>query len=188
MNDVFSVDWSALPAPIDDGAARHLPGMPLPPVALTSTGKEAVDLSRLHGRAVIYAFPRMHDPDQPITEGWFSIPGAPGCTPQSCAFRDHAQELAAAGAAHLFGLSTQTPSDQREGVKRLHLPFPLLSDHALAFANALSLPTFEAGGRVLLKRLTLIIRNGVVERVFYPVFPPDRNAGEVLDWLERHGR
>ncbi len=127
MSDIFSVDWSTLPAPSDDGAARHLPGKPLPSVALASTDGDLVDLSRLRGRTVIYAFPRMHHPDQPITEGWFTIPGAPGCTPQSCAFRDHAQELAAAGAAQLFGLSTQAPSEQRDGVTRLHLPFPLLS-------------------------------------------------------------
>lgn len=187
MSDLFSVDWSTLPTPIDDGAARHLPGKPLPPVALASTDGAAVDLSRLRGRTVVYAFPRMHHPDHPITEGWFTIPGAPGCTPQSCAFRDHAQELAAAGAAHLFGLSTQAPSDQRDGVARLHLPFPLLSDHERALAGALALPTFEAGGMVLLKRLTLIIKDGVIEHVFYPVFPPDRNAEDVLAWLERQG-
>jgi peroxiredoxin len=185
VSDVFSVDWSTLPAPIDDGATQHLPGKPLPHVALTSTDGNVVDLSRLSGRTVIYAFPRMHHPDQPITEGWFTIPGAPGCTPQSCAFRDHAKELAAAGAAHIFGLSTQHTSDQREGVKRLHLPFPLLSDHDRALTNALSLPTFEAGGMLLLKRLTLIVRNGVIEHVFYPVFPPDKNAEDVLKWLEQ---
>ncbi|AOY99860.1 peroxiredoxin [Cupriavidus sp. USMAHM13] len=185
VSHVFSVDWSTLPAPTDDGAARHLPGKPLPHVALTSTDGDVVDLSRLSGRTVLYAFPRMHRPDQPITDGWFTIPGAPGCTPQSCAFRDHAKELAAAGAAHIFGLSTQDTADQCEGAKRLHLPFPLLSDHERAFTNALSLPTFEAGGRVLLKRLTLIIRQGVIEHVFYPVFPPDQNAEDVLNWLQQ---
>ncbi|MDR6413199.1 peroxiredoxin [Paraburkholderia terricola] len=183
MSDVFAVDWSTVPAPQDDGLARHLPGKSLPPLALKSTDGDLVDLSLLSGRSVVYAFPRMHRPDGPVTDGWFEIPGAPGCTPQSCAFRDHAAQLKAVGATYIFGLSTQDTQDQRETVDRLHLPFPLLSDDDRSFTHALSLPTFEIAGMVLLKRLTLIIKNGMIEHVFYPVFPPDRNATEVITWL-----
>jgi peroxiredoxin len=186
MRDILAVDWSALPVPTDDGLARHLLGKSLPNLALMSTDGDLVDLSLLNGRVVVYAFPRMHRPDRPVLDGWYVIPGAPGCTPQSCAFRDHAEQLKSAGAAHIFGLSTQDTSYQREAVGRLHLPFPLLSDDQRSFTKALSLPTFEAAGMVLLKRLTLIIKSGTIEHVFYPVFPPDQNATEVLAWLEQH--
>jgi peroxiredoxin len=186
MRDMLAIDWSTLPVPTDDGLARHLPGKSLPHLALMSTDGDLVDLSLLSGRAIVYAFPRMHRPDRPVLDGWYVIPGAPGCTPQSCAFRDHAEQLKAVGAAHIFGLSTQDTAYQREAVGRLHLPFPLLSDDERSFTKALSLPTFETAGMVLLKRLTLIIKNGMIEHVFYPVFPPDRNAAEVLTWLEQH--
>lgn len=184
MRNMLAVDWSNIPAPTDDGATSHLIGTQLPTLALISTEGEAVDLSVLIGRSVVYAFPRMGRPDQPLLDGWDMIPGARGCTPQSCAFRDHAEQLRAAGAAHLFGLSTQNTSYQREAVERLHLPFSLLSDENLSFVKALSLPTFETAGMTLLKRLTLVINDGMIEHVFYPVFPPDKNAAEVVEWLE----
>jgi peroxiredoxin len=186
MSKAFTVDWSSVPVPRDDGLAAHLAGKSLPHLGLMSTDREMVDLSTLSGRTVVYAFPRMHRPDSPILEGWFEIPGAPGCTPQSCAFRDHAAQLRAAGANYIFGLSTQDSEYQREAVNRLHLPFPLLSDDERSFTTALSLPTFETGGMALLKRLTLIVNDGMIEHVSYPVFPPDQNAAEVLDWLDRH--
>ena len=172
-----------LPVPQDDGACRHLPGMRLPRLALASTGGRTVDLRALHGRTVVYCYPRTGRPDQELLPGWNEIPGARGCTPQSCAFRDHFEELKRAGAAQVFGLSTQDTAYQREAVKRLHLPFELLSDGKLAFARALKLPTFEIAGMTLIKRLALIVRDGVIEHVFYPVFPPDHNAGDVLAWL-----
>ena len=172
-----------LPAPQDDGACRHLPGFRLPRLALVSTAGRSVDLSALTGRTTIYCYPRTGRPDQELLPGWNEIPGARGCTPQSCAFRDHFQELKRAGAAHVFGLSTQDTAYQREAVERLHLPFELLSDEKLAFARALKLPTFEIAGMTLIKRLALIVRDGVIEHVFYPVFPPDRNAGDVLAWF-----
>ena len=176
-------DWSMIPAPKDDGAARHLLGARMASVALSATDGTTIDLSALPGLAVIYAYPRMGTPGVENPEGWDLIPGARGCTPQSCAFRDHSAELKALGVAHLFGLSTQDRAYQREAVARLHLPFPLLSDEHLDLARAIRLPTFETSGLTLLKRLTLVIEGGVIQHVFYPVFPPDRNAEEVLAWL-----
>jgi peroxiredoxin len=172
-----------LPVPQDDGACAHLAGMTLPPIALPSTLGRVIDLSRLVGTTVIYIYPRTGRPDQDLPTGWNAILGARGCTPQSCAFRDHFEELKRAGATQVFGLSTQDSTYQREAVERLHLPFELLSDAGLGLANALRLPTFEVDGMRLIRRLTLILRDDVIARVFYPVFPPDRNAGEVLDWL-----
>lgn len=172
-----------LPVPVDDGACDHLTGMRLPPLKLRSTRGREVDLSSLSGTTVVYAYPRTGRPDQEVPPGWNEIPGARGCTPQSCAFRDHFEELKRAGAAQVFGLSAQDTAYQREAVVRLHLPFELLSDEKLAFARALKLPTFDVAGMTLIRRLTLVIRDGVIEKVFYPVFPPDRNADDVLAWL-----
>lgn len=173
-----------LPIPTDDGAADHLQGMRLPPVALASTAGEAVDLSALPRRTVVYCYPMTGRPGGDLPRGWDEIPGARGCTPQSCSFRDHHAELQALG-TRVFGLSTQDTEYQSEAVGRLHLPFQLLSDAELAFAGALGLPTFEVEGTVLLKRLTLVIDDGRIEKVFYPVFPPDKSAAEVVEWLER---
>jgi peroxiredoxin len=172
-----------LPVPTDDGAADHLPGMRLPPIPLTSTGGETVDLSALSGRTVVYCYPMTGRPDTSLPPGWDEIPGARGCTPQSCSFRDHHAELRALG-ARVFGMSTQDTDYQREAAGRLHLPFALLSDEDLVFAGALDLPTFEVEGTVLLKRLTLVIDDGRIEKVFYPVFPPDKSAEEVVEWLQ----
>jgi peroxiredoxin len=171
-----------LPVPVDDGLAAHLPGTRVPSIPLAATSGASIDLSALLGRTVVYAYPRTGLPDQPPPDGWDAIPGARGCTPQSCAFRDHHAELRARG-AHVFGLSTQDTDYQREAAERLHLPFPLLSDARLELATALRLPTFDVASMRLLKRLTLVLRDGRVEHVFYPVFPPDRNARDVLDWL-----
>lgn len=183
MTTFNSVDWTKLPAPEDDGAAAHLPGLRLPPVPLQATDGGVVDLAALPGTVVVYAYPMTGRPDTPLPDGWDMIPGARGCTPQSCAFRDHFAELRALGVDRLFGLSTQTPAYQTEAAERLHLPFPLLSDAGFALTDALKLPTFETSGMRLLKRLTLVLANGRISKVFYPVFPPDQNAGIVLDWL-----
>jgi peroxiredoxin len=178
-------DWSTIPAPEDDGAARHLPGLKLPSVPLLATDGSTVDLAALTGLTVVYGYPRTGRPNTANPDGWDAIPGARGCSPQSCAFRDHFKELRDLGVDHLYGLSTQSTDYQREAAERLELPFTLLSDEKLAFATALGLPTFETAGMTLLKRLTLVIRDGTVEHVFYPVFPPDQNAGEVVAWLSR---
>lgn len=171
-----------LPVPVDDGACNHLPRLRLPSMPLPSTGGETVDLAGLRGRTVVYCYPRTGRPDQDMPKGWNEIPGARGCTPQSCAFRDHYEDLAALG-ARVFGLSTQTTDYQREAVGRLGLPFSILSDADLRLAKALRLPTFEVESMVLIKRLTLVLRDGKIEKVFYPVFPPDKNAEQVIAWL-----
>ena len=175
-----------LPVPEDDGAADHLRGAHMPRIALASTdgGSMRVDVVPEGAeRLVLYAFPRTGRPDEPpLVPEWDAIPGARGCTPETCGFRDHAAELRAAAAA-VAGLSTQDTEYQRELVERLGLPFPLLTDTDLALTRALRLPTFEAAGHTLLKRLTLVVRDGAIEHVFYPVFPPDTHAAEVLDWL-----
>ncbi len=173
------------PVPVDDGAADHLRSMLLPSIALPSTAGGTVDLAALPGRTVVYCYPRTGQPDKDPPPAWDAIPGARGCTPQSCAYRDHHAELAALG-ARVFGLSTQDTAYQREAVARLHLPFPLLSDERLELAAALALPTFEVDGMTLLKRLTLVIDDGRIEKVFYPVFPPDADAANVAAWLREH--
>jgi len=173
-----------LPVPQDDGAAKHLSGMQLPRLALASTDGSKVDLSQLKGRTVVYAYPRTGVPGKPLPGGWDAIPGARGCTPQSCGFRDHFAEMRKAGVDHLFGLSTQDSDYQRKLAERLHLPFAILSDAGLAFTKTLRLPTFEVEGMTLLKRLTLVIDDGRIAHVFYPVFPPDKSAQEVVDWLQ----
>lgn len=184
-NSVAAPDWSSLPVPEDDGAADHLAGLRLPSLALPATDGRAVDLSALPGRSIVYAYPRTGRPGIANPDGWDLIPGARGCSPQSCAFRDHFGELRALGIDHVFGVSTQDTAYQQEAAERMHLPFALLSDAEGRLGTALRLPTFEAGGMVLLKRLTLAIDGGMITRVFYPVFPPDRNAAAVLAWLAR---
>ena len=175
-----------LPAPEDDGACDHLAGMRMPALALPSTAGGLVDLADLPGpRTVIYAYPRTGRPGEALPTGWDAIPGARGCTPQTCAFRDHQGELRAEGAT-VFGLSTQDTDYQREMAERLHLPFAILSDADLALTQALRLPTFEVDGMTLIRRLTLIVRGGAIEQCIYPVFPSDRNAGDVLAWLRAH--
>ncbi len=174
-----------LPVPIDDGAADHLVGMRIPDLRLPSTDGDDVQLASLPGRTVVYAYPRTGRPGEPpLTDDWDLIPGARGCTPEACAFRDHHAELLAGGATAVFGLSTQVIAYQRELVERLHLPFGVLTDAENRLTDALALPTFTAAGQRFLRRLTLVIRDGTIEHVFYPVFPPDGHAVEVLRWLE----
>jgi len=187
-NFIGAPDWSTIPAPQDDGGTRHLMGAKLPAVSLKATDGETVNLSSLPGRTVVYAYPRTGTPGKENPPGWDLIPGARGCTPQSCAFRDHFAELKDSGVDHLFGLSTQDSDYQREAAQRLHLPFAILSDEHLKLTKALNLPIFETAGMTLLKRFTLVIDEGTIEHVFYPVFPPDRSASDVLAWLSQHPR
>ena len=185
QKNLLDVDWSTIPAPVDDGGAAHLPGRALPSVNLRATDDTAVDLSELSGRTVVFAYPRTGEPGKiALVDDWDMIPGARGCTPQACSFRDLFADLKAAGARRVFGLSTQSNDYQTEMAARLHLPFPVLSDAKLELARALDLPTMEIAGETLLKRMALVIDDAVITHVFYPVFPPDRNAGDVLAWLE----
>jgi peroxiredoxin len=172
-----------LPVPLDDGAARHLLGMAWPDIALPATSGASVDLAGGRGRTIVYAFPRTGQPGKALPTGWDAIPGARGCTPQSCGFRDHFAELKGLGVSALYGLSTQTREDQHEVATRLHLPFALLSDARLELQRALRLPTFSVDGMTLVKRLTMVLDDGIITKVFYPVFPPDRSAAEVVAWL-----
>jgi peroxiredoxin len=181
-DDIYRLP-DGLPVPADDGAALHLLGAAVAALELPATSGSAVSLARLKGLTVVYCYPRTGRPDQAPPPGWNEIPGARGCTPQACGFRDHHAELQRLR-ARVFGMSTQSTEEQREAVARLHLPFQLLSDADLRFAEAMDLPTFEVNGMHLLKRLTMVVENGVVEQVFYPVFPPDRHAEEVVAWLQ----
>ena len=187
QKDLLAVDWSKIPAPQDDGAARHLIGTVLPPVSLLATDKTRVTLAELPGRTVVFGYPRTGEPGKiSIVDDWDMIPGARGCTPQTCSFRDLFSDLKAAGAQHVFGLSTQDNAYQSEMAERLHLPFPVLSDDGLELTRAVNLPTMEVAGLTLIKRLALIVDDGRITHVFYPVFPPDRNAADVLAWLKQN--
>jgi peroxiredoxin len=187
QKNLLEVDWSKIPAPTDDGGAAHLKGAKVPAVSLRATDDNTVDLSALKGRTVVFAYPRTGEPGKvSLVDDWDMIPGARGCTPQTCSFRDLFAELKAAGARHVFGLSTQSNEYQAEMAARLHLPFPVLSDEKLKLTKALQLPTMDVAGLTLIKRLALIVDDGNVTHVFYPVFPPDRNAGDVLDWLKEN--
>ncbi|MEN3347478.1 MAG: hypothetical protein V7632_1113 [Bradyrhizobium sp.] len=183
------VDWSKIPAPSDDGGAAHLTGMTIAPVRLRATNDTSVMLSALKGRTVVFGYPRTGEPGKiGLVDDWDMIPGARGCTPQTCAFRDLFAELKAAGASHVFGLSTQSNQYQTEMASRLHLPFPVLSDEALELTRAMKLPTMSVAGLTLIKRLALVIDDARITHVFYPVFPPDRNASDVLAWLKDNPR
>jgi peroxiredoxin len=187
QKNLLEVDWSQIPAPTDDGAADHLEGLTIPPVSLIATDDTSVTLSALPGRSVVFAYPRTGEPGKiSLVDDWDMIPGARGCTPQTCSFRDLFAELKAAGAQHVFGLSTQSNAYQTEMASRLHLPFPVLSDEELELTRALNLPTMEVASLVLIKRMALIVDDARITHVFYPVFPPDRNAGDVLEWLKEN--
>jgi peroxiredoxin len=183
MDDDYRVQPSNLPAPVDDGAADHLPGLELPNETLSSTQGGTLELgAATHKLAVVYIYPSTGVPGRPLPEGWDEIPGARGCTPQSCAFRDHVLELAAYGAS-VLGLSAQRPDEQHQFAQREHIPYPLLSDPEFRLAATLRLPTFEADGRRYYRRLTFIARERRIAKVFYPIFPAHRNASQVLSWL-----
>lgn len=189
MVDFSKVLPDNLPVPVDDGAAGHLVGLRVPALTLTATDGRQVNLADLGpGRSIIYLYPLTGVPGTDLPEGWDAIPGARGCSTEACDFRDHFSLLHHAGAANVYGMSSQNPDYQREVVDRLNLPFPMLSDPDFAFADALTLPTFAAPGHDrLYARLTLVVRDGVIEHVFYPIFPPNTHAQQVLDWLRSHG-
>jgi len=187
--NLLNVDWSTIPAPVDDGATSHLAGAAIAGVALPATDGTIVSLAALKGRIVVFAYPRTGEPGKAsLVDDWDMIPGARGCTPQTCSFRDLFADLKAAGAQGVFGLSSQSTAYQREMVERLHVPFAVLSDEKLALTRAMRLPTMDVAGQTLIKRFALVIDDGRITKVFYPVFPPDRNAGDVLAWLRANPR
>ena len=186
MNADFAALPPSLPVPEDDGAADDLPGLAIPPLPLPSTLGGTVNLAELAAeRLVVYVYPRTGTPGEPLPAGWDDIPGARGCTPQSCAYRDSLAEFERLGAA-VVGVSAQSAADQLEFAQREHIPFPLLSDSGLQLAGEPGLPTFEAAGMTLYRRLTMVADAGTITKAFYPVFPPDRDAAEVLAWLAAH--
>jgi peroxiredoxin len=173
-----------LPVPEDDGAAAHLAGAVMPSVSLPATTGGTVDLSALGPLAILYVYPMTGTPGVALPDGWDDVPGARGCTPESLGFRSHYDELTALG-ARVFGLSVQTTAEQAEAAERLALPFPLLSDSGLVLAERLQLPTFTAAdGVVRYKRITLVLNDATITHVFYPIFPPNGHAAEVLSWLQ----
>lgn len=180
--DVLRSIPADLPIPIDDGACEHLKNMLMPNVSLWSTDDQEINLSRLSGWNVIFCYPMTGRPGFTIPEGWVQIPGAAGCTPQACSYRNNHSELKRNGVG-VYGISTQTSEVQKEASNRLGLPYPLLSDADHSFSSALKLPLLEVGGLKLIKRLTLILKDGVIKKCFYPVFPPDKNVVEVIAWL-----
>lgn len=184
MSDITNLPAN-LPVPSDDGAAAHLLGQMLPDLVLRATDGTLVAPARLPGRTVLYCYPMTGRPDLPLPDGWDSIPGARGCTPEACGFRDHYADLRRYGAS-VYGISTQATEWQQEARTRLHLPFALLSDADLNFTHALRLPTFAVAGMTLLRRLTMIVRDGRIEHLWYPVFPPDTHAALVVEWLAAH--
>jgi len=186
MANLQSVDWADIPKPENDGGASHLTGLVVPSVELASTTGETIHLASLSGRSVVYAYPMTGRPDVPLPDGWDSVPGARGCTPQSCSFRDHLVELNQLGVHRVFGVSTQKTEYQKEAADRLQLPFALLSDADLQLQNALNLPVMTVAEMTLLKRLTMVIDDGQITHVFYPVFPPDESAEQVINWLREN--
>ncbi|MCW9059411.1 MAG: peroxiredoxin [Gammaproteobacteria bacterium] len=181
---IFSIPANA-PIPSDDGACEHLENMLMPDVSLWSTDDQKINLSRLSGWNVIFCYPMTGRPGVSIPEGWIQIPGAAGCTPQACSYRDNHTELKRSGVG-VYGISTQTSEAQKEASNRLGLPYPLLSDANFSFSLALKLPLLEVGNFKLIKRLTFILKDGMIKKCFYPVFPPEKNVVEVLAWLSEN--
>ena len=185
MTSNFNLLPTDLPIPKDDGTTNHLQGMKLPNISLKATDGKTINLGEIKGRLVIYCYPMTGQPNVALPKGWDQIPGARGCTPQSCSFRDHYQELQSLG-AEVLGLSVQTIEYQKEMADRLHLPFPVVSDMNFEFQRALNLPTFYVEGMTLLKRATLIVNHGLIEAVRYPIFPSDSDVTWVIDYLKKH--
>ncbi len=183
MTNVYEIPPN-LPIPENDGSTNHLRGLRLPNISLKATDGSTVSFGNISNRLVIYCYPMTGQPNVALPDGWDQIPGARGCTPQSCSFRDHYQELQALG-AEVVVLSVQTTEYQKEMVDRLQVPFPVVSDSDYQFQKALNMPTFMAAGMTLLKRVTLIANHGVIEAVHYPIFPSDSDPGWVIDYLKR---
>ena len=186
QNNLSAPDWSKIPAPKEDEDLSHLLKYKIKSVLLKSTNNQSVDLSKIKGLSIIYIYPMTGQPNKPLPENWDNIPGARGCTPQSCSFRDNFSILKNLNVNNIFGLSTQTTDYQKEMTERLHLPFPVLSDEKLEFAKQLNLPIFEVENMKLIKRITLILKDNEIIKYFYPIFPPDKNVEQVIQFLTTH--
>ena len=184
QKNLTNVDWSKIPEPKGDENLNHLNNYIIEPIKLKSTNDKLVELSDFKGLTIIYIYPMTGQPDKPLPDNWDNIPGARGCTPQSCSFRDNFYELKKLNISNIFGLSTQTSEYQREMVQRLKLPYEVLSDEKLEFAKQLNLPIFEVGEMKLIKRITLILKDNKIIKYFYPVFPPDKNVDDVIAYLK----
>jgi len=181
MTDLYQLP-DDLPVPVDDGACDHLEGMLLPSLLLETSSGISLNLSDLKGIVVIFFYPMIGSPDSPPMGDWNEIPGARGCTPQTCSYRDSYQQLTDLG-AKVFGASAQAIEEQCAAAVRLKLPFQLLNDSAFKLTESLKLPAFEYQGVKMIKRLTLVVVDGVIRKVFYPVFPPNENVDHVISWL-----
>ena len=186
QNNLSAPDWSKIPAPKEDEDLSHLLKYKIKSVLLKSTNNQSVDLSKIKGLSIIYIYPMTGQPNKPLPENWDNIPGARGCTPQSCSFRDNFSILKNLNVNNIFGLSTQTTDYQKEMTERLHLPFPVLSDEKLEFSKQLNLPIFEVENMKLIKRITLILKDNEIIKYFYPIFPPDKNVELVIQFLTIH--
>jgi len=183
QKNLTNVDWSKIPAPKGEENLSHLNNYTIKQVKLKSTDDKLVELSEIKGLTIIYIYPMTGQPDKPLPDNWDNIPGARGCTPQSCSFRDNFSQLKKLNVDNIFGLSTQNNQYQKEMVKRLSLPYQVLSDEKLEFAKQLNLPVFEVENMKLIKRITLVLNNNKIIKYFYPVFPPDKNVNDVIKFL-----